>query len=134
MSMTDLIAVNSTSGYRELPTPSTYRVISQKILSEESKRNVEALMNLQVINVKNQIIMTWNLISTEDFALLCRLTEGRTTPGKDEGIAVAYFNPQTNSIQYGDFYRDTSFNYNVAGPWDGGPNHIIEVSMTLTEM
>lgn len=120
--MTDCMSIDGV----ELPCPATYKVIPQPIYSDETKRNVEALLVVDYIATKRQIMATWNIISPEEF----RTIQDRT---KDpDGIIVSFYNPLTDQVESGEFLRDTSFDYTLYGPWEDKKFTID--SFTLTEM
>lgn len=134
MSDDTIIAVLSEGEYIPLPYPSSYKVIDQAIYSQ-AERNVEFKHVCDLGAIKRQITLSWNFITPEEFKQICDLTapiKGGSSSSDRVYINVKFYDPQRDSIQYGDFYRDSSFDYSVVGVWGERPQGV-KVSMTLTE-
>lgn len=126
--MTDIIAIGTAGSYTELPTPSSYKVLDQEInaLAERSMDNYT--MHKERGAIKKQITLSWNLVTPQEFKQICELTG-------TSSFHVSFYDPQHAQYFEREFYRDTSFDYSLAGgPWDGGPKYVRITSMTLTEM
>ena len=127
--MVDIIAISQGGAYVELPTPSSYKVLDQEI-NTQAERDISDSCNLhkQRGAVKRQITMSWNLLDPDDFKTICELTGTNT-------CMVQFYDPQHGTTDSSEFYRDTSFDYTLAGgPWEGGPKYVQVSSLTLTEI
>lgn len=128
----DIISINSGGSYVPLPTPSSYKVLPMSIF-EQAERNVEFTMVADLGAVKRQITLSWLFLTPSEFARVCALTGPVSSASEDVFRNVRFYNPTTNNIEYGDFYRDSSFNYEVVGVWDDKPKGLRVQTLVMTE-
>lgn len=129
-----IISVKSGGSYIALPTPASYKVIDQAIYSQ-AERNIEYKHVCDLGAIKRQITMSWKFLTIPEFKSLCDLTAPSKGTGSESDrvyINVRFYDPQRDEVVYGDFYRDSSFDYSVIGVWTDKPQGVT-ASMTLTE-
>lgn len=119
-----LLAINSGSGYVDVPAPSSMTTVPNELV--KSSRN--ALGNLYKfrINVKMSISLTWNVISSADKTRLLNATSGNS-------FSVRYFDMTDSTFKFGTFYRGSDLDVQPLNCFDGTDFKHYTVKMSLVE-
>lgn len=119
-----LIAIDSGSGYIDVPAPSSMTTIPNELV--KSSRN--ALGNLYKfrINVKTTISLTWNVMTSEDKTRLLSATSGNS-------FSVKYFDMTDSTFKFGTFYRGSDLDVQPLKRFDGTDFDHYTVKMSLVE-
>lgn len=119
-----LIAIDSGSGYIDVPAPSSMTTIPNELV--KSSRN--ALGNLYKfrINVKTTISLTWNVMTSEDKTRLLSATSGNS-------FSVRYFDMTDSTFKFGTFYRGSDLSVEPLKRFNGTDFEHYTVKMSLVE-
>ena len=100
--MTALLAINKDGTYIDLPMPNENGYTTK--LEELGYQNRNTAGNLYKfrINMKQVIVVEWNLTAPEDKNLITGLT-------RDNAFDVRYFDTEDSTIKYGTFYRGAEY-------------------------
>ena len=119
-----LLAIDSGSGYADMPAPSSMTTIPNEL--NKSSRN--ALGNLYKfrINVKMSISLTWNVLSSADKTRLLNATSGNS-------FSVKFFDMTDSTFKFGTFYRGSGLDVQPLKRFDGTDFEYYTVKMSLVE-
>lgn len=119
-----LLAINSGSGYVDVPAPSSMTTIPNELV--KSSRNSLGNLYKFRINVKMSISLTWNVISSADKTRLLNATSGNS-------FSVKYFDMTDSTFKFGTFYRGSDLDVQPLNRFDGADFKHYTVKMSLVE-
>lgn len=135
--MTELLAILSGGNYIDMPCPSSYKCILQKIVDTEG-RTVTGDLDVSYVTSKRQITVSWGYLSPADHHTLM---DSLVNTGVTLALSLRYWDTTTHAFKYGTFYVGNDLDEgpivnapSSAGPaWSGSDFGGYYASMSLTE-